>query len=123
MGEDRRRGDDIVPDCKIEVFVMAQILQCGFALAGIPAVDPLFMRCFVGVVLVGVLRPSVRVMVGGEAMRRDSHLFPFGCPGQQDVMVFFYDIDLFLINDFFYDLRHNALPPPESVEHSFLVFA
>ena len=82
---------------------MAQILQCGFDLAGIPAVDPLFMRCFVGLVIMSVLRQSVRVMVEGEDMRRDSQLFPFGCPGQQDVMVFFYDIDLFLINDFFYD--------------------
>lgn len=80
---------------------MAQILQCGFDLAGIPAVDPLFMRCFVGLVIMSVLRQSVRVMVEGEDMRRDSQLFPFGCPGQQDVMVFFYDIDLFLINDFF----------------------
>lgn len=80
---------------------MAEVLQCCFDLEGLPAVDSFLMRRFVGLVIMSVLRQSVRVMVECEDMRRDSQLLPFRCPGQQDVMVFFYDIDFFLINDFF----------------------
>ena len=106
MGKDGRGSENAVPDCKIEMFVVAEVFQCVFDCIPGEVCNLFFMRRFMGFVVVRECRERIGMMVECEDMRRDSESLPFERPGKKGMVVILDKINGFSVYVFLQNLRH-----------------